>query len=70
MRHAVVAFLLALGSLGLSWHTGAGEGVGRGVRAGRSDVVRPEQLLPSDSFLGWRYDGAESHMLQIRETAD
>ncbi|MFO0536763.1 MAG: DUF1559 domain-containing protein [Planctomyces sp.] len=71
MRHAVVALFLALGCFGLSWRTGAGEG-GGGVRvtAMVRDEVRPEQLLGAGSFLAARYDGADAHMLEIKQTAD
>jgi len=71
MRHAIVALFLALGCLGLSWRTGAGEsGGGQSVGAVLRDEVRPEQLLGAASFLAARYDGADAHMLEIKQTAD
>ncbi|MFM7832134.1 MAG: hypothetical protein ACKPJD_10110, partial [Planctomycetaceae bacterium] len=71
MRHAVVALFLALGCFGLSWRTGASEG-GSAASVGSvwRDEVRPEQLLGASSFLAARYDGADAHMLEIKQTAD
>ncbi|MFM7867283.1 MAG: hypothetical protein ACKPHU_23980, partial [Planctomycetaceae bacterium] len=71
MRHAVVALFLALGCFGLSWRTGASEGgSAASVRSVWRDEVRPEQLLGAASFLAARYDGADAHMLEIKQTAD
>ncbi|MFM8726844.1 MAG: hypothetical protein ACKON9_17165, partial [Planctomycetaceae bacterium] len=71
MRHAVVALCLAVGCFGLSWRTGASEGgSAASVRSVGRDEVRPEQLLGAASFLAARYDGADAHMLEIKQTAD
>jgi len=71
MRHAGVALFLALGCFELSWRTGASEGGSTAsARSAWRDEVRPEQLPGAASFLAARYDGADAHMLEIKQTAD
>lgn len=72
MRHAIVAFFLASGCLGLSWGTGATESLvsGTSLFPATVDVISPEDLLPAASFLAVRYDGSAAHAPQIQKTAD
>lgn len=72
MRHAIVAFFLALGCFALSWRTGATENPISGtlLLAATANAISPEELLPAASFLAARYDGSAAHSPQIRKTAD
>lgn len=66
MRHALVALVIGLASLALSWRSGADETTGR---TARPQGIPAHRFLPADAVAAFTMDGSDAHQPAVKLTA-